>query len=83
MTLQHDKLKHLAVGLAVACATYWVTRDLAWTWAATIAIAAAKEVHDATGRGRVEYRDFIATIVPALAPTIYHLQPSLAAAGIW
>jgi hypothetical protein len=77
---QPDKLKHLAIGLAVACAA---TGDLRWTWGAVIVIAAGKEAYDATGRGHVEYRDFVATILPAMVPTIYHMQPALVAAGIW
>lgn len=73
MTFQADKLKHLAVGLALSCAVYAVTRDLRWTWAVTIAVAAAKEAYDATGRGHVEASDFLATILPACAPTIWAL----------
>jgi hypothetical protein len=77
-----DKLKHLGIGLVVACAVYVVTGSLAWTWCAVIVIGAAKEARDATGRGHVEYRDFVATILPAMVPTIYHMQPALVAAGI-
>ena len=74
MIFQRDKLLHLAVGLVVACGVYLVTRDLLWTIAATVAIATAKEAYDATGRGHVELRDWLATIVPAGVPVIYHLQ---------
>jgi hypothetical protein len=80
---QPDKLKHLAIGLAVACAVYAVTGDLRWTWGAVIVIAAGKEAYDATGRGHVEYRDFVATILPALAPTIWHWRDALAGLGVW
>ena len=77
MIFQRDKLLHLAVGLIVACGVYLVTRDLLWTIAATVAIATAKEAYDATGRGHVELRDWLATIVPAGLPAIYHFQPFL------
>lgn len=70
MTLQRDKLKHLAVGLVLSCAVFAVTHSLTWTWAVTIIVALGKEAYDATGRGHVEYRDFVATILPACAPTI-------------
>lgn len=70
MTFQSDKLKHLAVGLILSLGTYDVTGHLGWTWAVVIATAALKEAHDATRRGRVEARDFIATILPAGVPTI-------------
>ena len=70
MTLQSDKLKHLAVGLFLSLGTYGVTGHLGWTWAVVITGAALKEAHDATGRGRVEARDFIATILPAGVPTL-------------
>lgn len=74
MTFQIDKLKHLAIGLVVSCAVYAVTRDLAWTWGITVAMALAKEAYDSTGRGHVEFRDFAATIIPAGLPTIYAVQ---------
>lgn len=80
---QPDKLKHIGVGLALSCVVYAVTRDMAWTWGVTICVGAAKEAYAATGRGHVELRDFLATIIPAGLPTIYHLQPALLAAGIW
>ena len=70
MTLQIDKLKHMAVGLLISGAVYAVTRDLQSTWAITITCAALKEAYDSTGRGHVEYRDFIATILPASVPTL-------------
>lgn len=70
MQFQTDKLKHLAIGLCASSLIYLLTRDIGWTWAATIALAAAKEAYDATGRGHVELRDFIATILPACVPTL-------------
>ncbi len=70
MRFQIDKLKHLAIGLTVSSTVYVVTLDLHWTWAITIALAAGKEAYDATGRGHVELRDFIATVLPACVPTI-------------
>lgn len=74
MRFQIDKLKHLGIGLAVSCAVYAVTQDLAWTWGLTIAMAIGKEAWDATGRGHVEFRDFFATIIPAGLPTIAAYQ---------
>ena len=83
MSLQIDKLKHLAIGLVIACAVYAVTLDLRWVWGAVIVIGAAKEASDATGRGHVEYRDFIATILPAMVPTIWHWRDALQSLGVW
>jgi len=71
MTLQRDKLKHLTIGLLVSCAVCVLSESLFWTWAVTITVAALKEAWDATGRGHVEYRDFISTILPACVPTIF------------
>lgn len=80
MTLQLDKLKHLAVGLVVACGTYAVTGDLRWTWAAVLIVATVKEAYDATGRGHVELRDWVATIWPAMLPTLWAWRDVL---GVW
>ena len=76
---QADKLKHIAVGLPVACVAYAVTRDPWLTVGITAAVATVKEAYDATGRGHVELRDWLATIIPAGVPTIYHLN----APAIW
>lgn len=71
--MQPDKVLHFAAGAVVASAAYAVTGSL---WGAVLAAAlagAAKEAYDATGRGTVDLWDFIATVVGAAAPTIYHL----------
>ena len=72
MKFQNDKLKHLAVGVVVSCVAYALTSDPWAALGATVAIGTAKEAYDATGRGRVELRDWLATIIPAGVPFILH-----------
>ena len=84
MTFQRDKLGHLGVGLGIALLTDAVTQSLGLTWGAVVLAATGKEALDATGRGHVEFRDWLATILPAGVPTIYHLNEAaiLAALGL-
>lgn len=71
---QIDKILHLSVGLFVATTAYFLTENLWVVWVVTVIVGAGKEVYDSTGRGHVELRDFLATIIPAGLPTIYHLN---------
>lgn len=56
-----DKRAHFAVGMVAATATIWVVGP----WIALLVVAAlgaGKEAFDATGRGPVEFADFVATV---------------------
>jgi hypothetical protein len=70
---QIDKILHLSIGMFVATNTYFLSQSLYLTWGAVLIAGAGKEWYDSTGRGHVEFRDFLATIIPAGLPTIWHL----------
>ena len=57
--LPQDKANHLAYGLAIFCIVGLVS-PIAGLAAAVIA-GALKEAYDSTGRGNVEFLDFVAT----------------------
>jgi hypothetical protein len=63
MKLAKDKQLHLLAGFLVAMVAQGLTQNL---WVALLAVGvvgAAKEAYDATGRGTVDFWDFIATVV--------------------
>lgn len=63
MKLAKDKQLHLLAGFLVAMVAQGLTQSL---WVALLAsgvVGVAKEAYDATGRGTVDFWDFIATVV--------------------
>jgi hypothetical protein len=67
-----DKKKHLIAGLLiaalvfVACLAVGIPAPGEMAFAAAVAAGIAKEAYDATGRGRVEFMDALATAAGGL-----------------
>lgn len=62
-----DKQKHLAVGVAIGTVGTLVFKDPKKAVLIGVAVAAAKEVYDSTGRGTCSFQDFAVTAIGATA----------------
>lgn len=63
--LPQDKANHFLYGVLMFCAIGWY--DPLISLFVTVAAGAAKELYDSTGRGRVEFKDFLATAAGGVA----------------
>lgn len=63
--LPQDKANHVILGLLAFMAAGWV--NPLYGLAAAVLVGAAKEAWDATGRGCVEFKDFLATVAGGAA----------------
>lgn len=59
--MQRDKVLHFAAGAAIALSIFWIGPMLS-LFAVALA-GAAKEAWDSTGRGQVEFADFVWTVL--------------------
>lgn len=58
-----DKQLHTLAGFVTAMVAHGLTESLWVAFIASAVVGAAKEVYDATGRGTVDFWDFVATVV--------------------
>ena len=62
-----DKKLHFFGGALVTGASLILGFQPEWAFIAAIVVGAGKEAYDATGRGNVEFLDFVATVVGGFA----------------
>ena len=76
--IAQDKLQHFVGGALIACLVLIATGSLPWAFAATLAVAVAKELYDAchTELHTPEVADVVATVVGCVLPWLaWALQP--------
>ena len=70
MTIQQDKIKHFAVGLAVSIVAYVVTSSATIAFSLSALLGIGKEVYDSRGHGTVEVLDAVATALGGVVGVI-------------
>jgi len=61
-----DKQLHVLAGIVTAMVAQGLTESLWVAFIASVVVGAAKEAYDATGRGTVDFWDFVATVAGGL-----------------
>ena len=66
MKLAKDKQLHILAGIVTTMVTQGLTESLWVAFFASVVVGAAKEAYDVTGRGTVDFWDFVATVAGGL-----------------